>query len=66
MVNLTAFLQVSNTSMWVVSRLSSNKQVLSEVVRGLKAEDKVCLMFLQEKQQENMYARCLQMLETNK
>ena len=49
-----------NTEIWEVSRmrvilrLNSNKQVLVEVVRALKAENKVCLIFVAPKQQQKM------------
>ena len=49
-----------NTQIWevcrmgVILRLNSNKQVLVEVVRALKAENKVCLIFVAPKQQQKM------------
>ena len=49
-----------NAELWEVSRmrvilrLNSNKQVLVEVVRALKAENKVCLIFVAPKQQQKM------------
>ena len=52
-----------NTEIWEVTRmrviliLNSNKQVLVEVVRVLKAENKVCLIFVAAKQQQKLYAR---------
>ena len=52
-----------NTQIWelsrtrVILRLNSDKQVLVEVVRALKAENKVCLIFVQAKHQQKIYAR---------
>ena len=40
--------------MRVILRLNSNKQVLVEVVRALKAENKVCLIFVAPKQQQKI------------
>ena len=54
-----------NTEIWEVNRMrvilrfNSNKQVLVEVVRALKAENKVCLIFVTAKQQQEMYARSI-------
>ena len=45
--------------MRVILRFNSNKQVLVEVVRALKAENKVCLIFVTAKQQQKMYARSI-------
>ena len=45
--------------MRVILRLNSNKQVLVDVVRALKAENKVCLIFVAAKRQQKMYARTI-------
>ena len=50
----------------VILRLNRNKQVLVEVVRVLKAENKVCLIFVAAKQQQKMYARPILRLKTNR
>ena len=41
--------------MQVISRLNSNKQVLVEVVRAVKEESKVWLIFVAPKQQQKIY-----------
>ena len=41
--------------MQVISRLNSNKQVLVEVVRAVKEESKVWLIFVAAKQQQKIY-----------
>ena len=41
----------------VISRLNSNKQVASGLVRALNAENKVFLMFVQGKHQQRSYIR---------
>ena len=52
-----------NAEIWEVSRMrviwrwNSKKQVLVEVITALKAENKVCLIFVQAKNQQKMYAR---------
>ena len=38
--------------MRVILRLNSNKQVSVDVVRALKAENKVCLIFVAAKRQQ--------------
>ena len=47
------------SSIWLISRFKNNKQVVAGVVRGLEAENKVCLMFLQGKRQPELNARRL-------
>ena len=41
----------------VISRLNNNKGLAAEIVRTIKAADKVWLMFVQGKRQRIMYAR---------
>ena len=40
----------------IISGLKSNKEIVAEVVRPVKAENKMWLMFVQGKRQQNMYA----------
>ena len=40
----------------IISGLKSNKEIVAEVVRPVKAENKMWLMFVQGKHQQNMYA----------
>ena len=47
--------EVSSVS--VISRLDSNKEVAPEIVKGVKAENKVWLIFVKFKRQQKMYAR---------
>ena len=66
------WLLILNAEIWeasrmrVISRLNSNKQDLVEVVRALKAENKVWLMFVPAKQQQKIYATPLESLKTNR
>ena len=41
----------------VISRLNNEKRLAAEIVRAVKAENKVRLMFVQGKRQQTMYAR---------
>ena len=41
----------------VLSRLNRNKRLAAEIVRDVKAENRVRLMFVQSKWQQTMYAR---------
>ena len=41
----------------VISRLSSNKELAAEIVRAIKTESKVWLMFVEGEPQQTMYAR---------
>ena len=41
----------------VISRLNSNKELAAEIIRAIKEENKVWLMFVQGKRQQTMYAR---------
>ena len=41
----------------VFSRLNSNKELVAEIVRAVKAVNKLWLMFVQCKRPETMYAR---------
>ena len=41
----------------VISRLNSNKELAAEIVRAIKAENKVWLMSVDSKPQQTMYAR---------
>ena len=43
----------------VFSRLNGNKKHAAEIDRAVKVENKVWLMFVQGKQPETMYARCI-------
>ena len=47
-------------------RLNSNKQVLVEVVRALKAENKIWVIFVPAKQQQKMYARATKRSKANR
>ena len=47
--------EVSSVS--VISRLDSNKQVAPEIDRAVNAESKVWLIFVQGEPQQKMYAR---------
>ena len=46
-----------NVCMSVISRLNSNKRLAAEIVRAVKEENKVWLMFVQVKWQQTMSAR---------
>ena len=52
--------------MSVISRLKSNKQVASGLVRALNAENKVWLMFVEGKHQQRKYGRLILRLKTKK
>ena len=52
--------------MRVILRLNSNKEVLVEVVRVLKTENKVCLIFVPVKQQQKMYAKAIYRLKVKR
>ena len=52
--------------MRVILRLNSNKEVLIEVVRVLKTENKVCLIFVPVKQQQKMYAKAIYRLKVKR
>ena len=41
----------------VTSRLNSNKELAAEIVRAVKAESKVWLIFVQGKRPQTMYSR---------
>ena len=41
----------------IISGLKSNKEIVAEVVRPVKAENKMWLMFVQGKHQQKIYAR---------
>ena len=41
----------------VISRLNSNKELAAEIVRAVKAENKVWLMSVDSKPEQTMYAR---------
>ena len=50
----------------VLSRLNRNKRLAAEIVRAVKAENRVRLMFVQSKWQQTMYARGILRVKTNK
>ena len=50
----------------VLSRLNSKKEAVAEVVRAVKAQNKVGLMFAQGKLEQRMYIRHIKRLKTNK
>ena len=52
--------------MRVILRLNSKKEVLVEVVRALKGESKVCLIFVAAKQQHKISATPIYRLKTNR
>ena len=50
----------------VISRLNNENRLAAEIVRAVKAENKVRLMFVQGKRQQTIYARGIQRLKANK
>ena len=50
---------------WVISRISNNKQVTADVVGDVKGRNKVWLMYFQGKQSQEMYFGRLWTWKTN-